>query len=98
MMELGPTSCHCCCWGSSSLLLLPLHTHVDRLLVGILVGQGVEPAATVLALVWLGVGVDVQVLLEVSLHRKPLFAVVAPERLLVIWGVDVDDVVLEDVP
>ena len=65
--------------------------------MGIFVGQGVEATATILTLVWLCVGVNIQVLFEMSLHSKAFLAELALERLLVVWRVNIDDMVLENI-
>ena len=64
----------------------------------IFVRKRVEAAATKLALMRLGVGVNIQVLLEMSLHSKAFFAVLTLEGFLFIRGVNVNDMILEDIP
>ena len=57
------------------------------------VGQRIERSGAMWALVRLLVAVDIHVLLQFGLDRKSFVADLAVEGLLVVWGVDVDDVV-----
>ena len=59
------------------------------------VGYRIESSRAMRARVRLLIGVDIHVLLQMGLDCKSFVAYLAAEGLLVIWGVDVDDVVFQ---
>lgn len=63
--------------------------------VSVPVGRCIEGCVTMLAFVWFFIGVNVLMLPEMRLHCKAFRAETALVRLLTIWGMNVDDMIIQ---